>query len=59
VIKPADHQQLAEVFTEQGAAELVLRGPRGRDRRLGGGVAADVGAGQLRNDEHPAQEPDQ
>ena len=47
------------MLAEQGAAELVLRGPRCRGRRLGGGIAGHVGVGQRRDDEHPAQEPDQ
>ena len=57
--RPADDEQLAEVLAEQRAAELVLRGPGGVYRGLGGGVAGDVGVGQRRDDEDPAQEPDQ
>ena len=36
--RPADDEELAQVFAEQRAAELVLRGPGGLYRSLGGGV---------------------
>jgi hypothetical protein len=40
-------------------SRIWLGGPRRARRCLGGGVAGDIGVGQRRNDEHPAQEPGQ
>jgi hypothetical protein len=47
------------VLAEQSTAELVLRRPRRAHGGLRGGVTGDVGFGQRRDDEDPAQEPDQ
>jgi hypothetical protein len=57
--RPAEDEQLPEVLAEQSTAELVLRRPRRAHGGLRGGVTGDVGFGQRRDDEDPAQEPDQ
>ena len=56
---PADSKQLSEVLTKQGATELMLCKPCHTNRGSRGRITVLVKTCQRRNDEDPAQEPDQ